>query len=127
MVNSTRPVRFELHIRPLVRLLDQDRMLIDPAKRIDLWDYDQVRLNADKIINRLKADMPPGNYGGPWPQEWIALFQRWKDEGFLRLQVGSADANEYRASRTGTIVSVTGQGKFPAEGFQAWLDPFFAE
>jgi hypothetical protein len=44
-----------------------------------------VRSNKDAILQRLQARdgsmMPPASAGGPWPDEWIALFQRWIQEG----------------------------------------------
>ena len=115
---STRPVRYELHIRPLIRLLDRDNM----AWAFDLWDYDQTRANADAILRRAAADMPPVAYGGPWPEEWLALFQRWKDEGFQRLDIGVADAPGYTARRNGDTVTITARGTAPTPGYRAWLD-----
>src|SRR5262245_4642172 len=94
---ADRPVRYEIHIRPLVRLIDRDNM----AWRMDLWNYDQVRENAAVIVERLQADMPPTAYGGQWPAEWIALFQRWIAEGFGKLDLGTVDATGYIAARNG--------------------------
>jgi hypothetical protein len=47
--------------------------------------YDQVKAQAARILSRLKNEddpMPPADEGGPWPQEWITLFERWITEGF---------------------------------------------
>ena len=120
---ATRPVRYETHIRQLVRLIDRENM----AWAFDLWDYDQVRANADAILLRTNVDMPPPPYGGPWPAEWVALFQRWKDEGFLRLDLGAVDANGYKATRVGDSVTVTGRGTVPTTEYRAWLDATVAE
>jgi hypothetical protein len=114
---ATRPVRYELHIRPLMRMIDRDNM----AWAFDLWDYDQTRANADGILLRTAADMPPPSHGGPWPAEWVALFQRWKDEGFLRLDLGTVDATGYTAVREGEVVTLTGRGSTPTGGYRAWL------
>jgi hypothetical protein len=50
---------------------------------IDLTDYDTVKAMSDRILKRLKGIgrlMPPAADGGPWPDEWIALFERWISE-----------------------------------------------
>jgi len=120
---ATRPIRYELHIRPLVRLIDRDNM----AWAFDLWDYDQTKANADAILLRTAADMPPIPYGGPWPAEWVATFQRWKDEGFLRLDMGTVDPPGYTATRSGESVTLTGRGKTPSNGYRAWLEAAIPE
>jgi hypothetical protein len=120
---ATRPVRYELHIRPLVRLIDRENM----AWAFDLWDYDQARANADAILLRTAADMPPHPYGGPWPAEWVATFQRWKDEGFLRLDLGTVDTPGYKATRVGETVTLTGRGTTPSSGYRAWLEGVVTE
>lgn len=114
-----RPVRFELHILPMMRLIDRDHMI---EVGLDLFSYDTVKARAQRILDRLRDrsdSMPPLNYGGPWPEEWIALFQRWKDEGFLRL--GSATA-KYRATRDGELVTLTASGMLPNQNDVAWFD-----
>lgn len=123
MADNDRAVRFELHIRPLMRLLDRDQMLF----RFDLWDYDQVRANADRILTRLRIDMPPARNGGPWPPEWISLFERWLNTGFLRLELGRSDANGYQATRSGTNVTINAMSSVPSQGYQAWLELQVAE
>lgn len=122
MADANRPVRFELHILPLMRIIDHDNM---SPQGIDLWSYDSVRTNADKILDRISPDlsggMPPLKYGGPWPLEWVALFKRWKDEGFQRLELGAADAPGYTITLNGSTVSVQAQGKAPTSGYRSWL------
>jgi hypothetical protein len=63
--------------------MDQQHM----SGAFDLFNYDDVVTHATDILNRLKAVggpvMPP-KPEGPWPDEWIALFQRWVDEGCPR-------------------------------------------
>ena len=117
---TTRPLRFELHIRPLIRLIDRENML--RMFGLDLWDYDQVRARAEDILDRIQADMPPPSYGGPWPEEWIALFQRWYADGCLRLDLGSVESPGYRAVRAGNRVTLTGRGRTPTGGYKAWFD-----
>ena len=121
---ATRPIRYELHIKPMIRLIDRENML---DVGFDLWDYDQARANADAILQRTAADMPPPPYGGPWPAEWVATFQRWKDEGFLRLDLGTVDATGYTATRTGDSVAIAGRGKAPTGGYHAWLQAIIPE
>jgi hypothetical protein len=48
---------------------------------IDLKSYDEVRLNAEGIYVRLADKSMPADASAPWPDEWIALFRRWIDEG----------------------------------------------
>jgi hypothetical protein len=87
MANSRRPI-FELHIRPMFRMLDHVHMSrLAANKRIDFADYQQVRDKSVKIISLLNdsSPMPTRGTGGPWPQEWIDLFVRWTQTGFGRL------------------------------------------
>lgn len=92
MAGNRRPI-FELHIRPMFRLLDQVHMTrLAAAKRIDFSDYDQVKAKHAKIIGFLSdpGPMPPPNTGGPWPREWIDLFVRWTETDFGRLATATA-------------------------------------
>ena len=106
---------FELHIRPMFRGIDRDHMRF----AFDLWDYDQVRENADGILARLQADMPTEATGGPWPDEWVTLFARWMDSGFPRLELGTA---RYALVPAATAVTVRATGTYPAAGYRGWLE-----
>jgi hypothetical protein len=84
---ANRLPRFESHIRPMMRRLDRDAMVA--ARAFDLWSYDDVRSRAERILKRLKKGvdgasgaMPPPTAGGPWPEEWVTLFERWMTLGF---------------------------------------------
>jgi hypothetical protein len=69
------PVGFEDHIRPLFR--EKDRSQMEWA--FDLWSYEDVKENADALLERLKGgDMP---CDGEWPEDQIALFRRWAEGG----------------------------------------------
>lgn len=122
---SDRIPYWELHIRPMFRLLDHERMLSSflGDRRIDLFDYDQVRAKAARILSRLREEppgcMPPDTHGGPWPEEWIALFARWSELGFPRLDVPSA---QWEARRTGDKVRVTARGNKASVTDNVWLD-----
>jgi len=78
-----RATSYSLHIRPLFTAIDIEHM---KAAGLDLSVHDDVRANADAILRRLKGgagvrQMPPASTTGPWPEEWIALFERWTSEG----------------------------------------------
>ena len=68
---------FELHIRPMFRLLDREHMLTG----FDLWELERVWEMRNDILMRLRREgggnMPGVAVGGPWPAEWIDLFERW--------------------------------------------------
>ena len=90
-MTERKPV-FELHIRPMFRLLDRQHMLrIRPE--LDLWDYDAVKNFAPRIVQKVgppNPTMPTPDTGGQWPSEWVTLFSRWVDGGFKRLSLGTA-------------------------------------
>jgi hypothetical protein len=67
------PVTFDAHIRPLFRPMDRQSMRF----AFDLWSADDVRANADAILDRLRAGTMPCD--GTWSDEWIAVFRRWRD------------------------------------------------
>jgi len=81
MAAAAPPVSFATHIRPLFRDIDVQHM----SWFCDLSKYEDVRANADDILDRLsqkgRRQMPPDNAGGPWPPDQIELFQQWKDGG----------------------------------------------
>lgn len=84
---------FELHIRPLFRLMDRQHMLRLAGSTLDLWDYEAVKTHSATILRRLKGEgqrMPTDKTGGPWPPEWVSLFDRWIQGGFRRLSPGTA-------------------------------------
>jgi hypothetical protein len=80
MGQDQRPPVFELHIRPMFRLLDREHMvtLIEPG--FDLWELEKVWEMRNDILVRLRGEgsqnMPGLPLGGPWPAEWSALFVR---------------------------------------------------
>lgn len=107
--------RFELHIRPLFRALDREHM----RSMFDVWRYEDVASQVDSILSRVAADMPTLATGGPWPQEWVALLRRWRDEGLKRLELGAAI---YSLSRVGTKFVLTAKGGYPQGGYRGWLE-----
>ena len=74
---QNRTPQWELHIRPMFNLMDNDHMGY-------LHDVDEVWSRRHQILGRLKArpgSMPPPTEHGPWPNEWTALFERWIEFG----------------------------------------------
>jgi hypothetical protein len=118
-----RPI-FELHIRPMFRVIDRMHMIRLPVgRRVDLSDYDQVKNGHQKIADFLTGGnpMPPIDSGGPWPQEWIDLFARWKDTGFGRLSKATV-ANLQVALAAPDRYVMTGTVAVPHAGATAWFE-----
>ncbi len=69
------PISFELHIKPLFRERDRKSMTF----AFDLWSYDDVRANAEAILERVKAGTMPCD--GTWPPDWVGVFERWTTTG----------------------------------------------
>jgi hypothetical protein len=70
-------VSFAKDIRPLFR----DTPDVDSMKDygLDLSSYEDVKAKAKVIYERLADSSMPCD--GPWPEERLALFKRWMDEG----------------------------------------------
>ena len=66
---------FAQDIQPLFREIDRDSMNF----AFDLWDYQDVRTNAEDILERLTDGTMPCD--GEWPEEQVALFRRWVEAG----------------------------------------------
>jgi len=80
-MHTNRSASFRLHVAPLFREVDVAHM---KPMGLDLSKYESVKESADAILERLQDEespMPPKDSGGPWPDEWIALFARWVREG----------------------------------------------
>jgi hypothetical protein len=107
---------YELHIRPLFRLVDREHMSLF----FNLWDYDAVKQNANMILQRLRSSMPPKSLGGPWPPELVTMFGRWVTAGCPRLVVGTG-AN-YQLTKSGTSYHLECNVQVPNDTMQAWLD-----
>jgi CDGSH-type Zn-finger protein/truncated hemoglobin YjbI len=69
------PVGFEAHIKPLFRERDRQSM----SFAFDLWSAADVGPRATEILARLRDGSMPCD--GAWPEEKIAVFQRWIDSG----------------------------------------------
>ena len=74
---ANRPTSFALHIRPL--FTDGQKQCMSRMIRLD--DYNAMKANAELVFTRLSDKSMPADKTRPWPDEWIALFRRWIDEG----------------------------------------------
>ncbi|CAG8576367.1 11236_t:CDS:1 [Dentiscutata erythropus] len=81
IIGMNRITYFE-NVRPLFTECDEWNMRNQqkrPGIDIQLWSYDNVKTNYDKILARLKArNMPPG---APWSDEQINTFIAWGLDG----------------------------------------------
>jgi hypothetical protein len=117
---------FELHIKPMFRLLDRQHMVrIKPE--MDLWDYDAVKTFTPRILQKVggaNPTMPTADSGGAWPSEWVALLDRWAQGGFKRLTLGTAK-NLKLADEGGGRYMLTCNVAVPAtddDDSYAWLE-----
>jgi len=124
----SRPLYFELHIRPMFRLVDRDHMLAMGNPSFDLFDYGDVRKMTEGtpslMLDWIEGDrMPPDYAGGPWPEEWKALFRRWatdKANPFARLP--RADVTSWRATREEDVITLAAQGTKPSSADATWIE-----
>ena len=75
MVTAGNTPSFARDIQPLFRESDRESMEF----AFDLWDYQDVRANAENILERLSEGSMPCD--GEWPEEHITLFRRWIEAG----------------------------------------------
>lgn len=129
---SNRIPRFETHIRPMMRRLDRDRMI----GAFDLWEYHDVvhpdhlsgivdRVSRAKASENPHGEMPPTEYGGPWPVEWIDLFNRWVDIGCPRLEQVTSEVEFAITPITSEVSSLVAKGQNPEFGYAVWLEREF--
>ncbi len=124
-----RIIRFESHIRHMIRKVDRDRIL----NRFDLWNYDDVVANVDMILDRINraqhspvhGEMPPTSFDGPWPNEWLALFKCWKEAGCPQLESPTAGLTCTVTRISPSILSLKVERTNPEVGFAVWLETVF--
>jgi hypothetical protein len=68
-------VGFEQDVRPLFR--ERDRRSMESF--FDLWSYEDVRDNAEAILDRVSDGSMPCD--GEWTPEQVGVLQRWIDAG----------------------------------------------
>jgi len=66
---------YEKDIKPLFREKDRASM----QRVFDLWSYDDVSENADKILGAVQAGKMPCD--GAWPEDRVELLARWVEGG----------------------------------------------
>jgi hypothetical protein len=66
---------FERDIKPLFKEGDRKAM----SFAFDLWSYQEVRDNAEMILDQLVAGRMPCY--GAWPEEQVARFRTWTETG----------------------------------------------
>jgi len=98
--------------------------------RFDLYDYNKVREFSDRIARRTAFDMPTIDHGGPWPTEWVDLFNRWVKGGddpkvgpppFARLDLASGTYTAVRDTTNRELVTVTASVVRPSPKSFIWL------
>lgn len=121
---ATRQPVFELHIRPMFRVIDWAHMLPKRigTEQIDLWNYDFVSNHAKAIYEELTSaiPMPTRMTGGPWPEEWIAVFERWRSEGCKRLSL--AAGSDYKLRLIGSSLTLSCSATLQDVSSRAWFD-----
>lgn len=68
---------FAADIRHLFRTRDVESM--KRVRSLDLSSYDEVRDQADAILDRLRAGNMPCD--GAWPADQVSLFAKWISDG----------------------------------------------
>jgi hypothetical protein len=68
-------VGFERDVKPLFRERDRSSMI----RSFDLWNYDDVRANADAILDRVSDGSMPCDE--EWTPEHVGVLQSWIDAG----------------------------------------------
>ena len=72
---QTPPPSFAADIKPLFR--EQDRRAM--TFMFDLWEYDDVRVDAEAILSAMETgDMP---CDGAWPEDRVSQLRRWVEAG----------------------------------------------
>jgi len=73
--NPDGSIGFERDVKPLFRERDRRSMF----RSFDLWSYDDVRANADAILDRVSDGSMPCD--SEWSEEQIDVLRRWIDAG----------------------------------------------
>ena len=74
-MGDAKTLGYQEDIKPLFREKDRERM----SFAFDLFTYDDVKENAEAILERLEeGDMP---CDGAWPDEQVTTFRSWVQSG----------------------------------------------
>ena len=74
-MNANETVSYEADIKPLFRERDRESM----KGAFDLWSYDDVKQNADAILEQVEAGSMPCD--GAWPVDQVELVRNWIAQG----------------------------------------------
>ena len=66
---------YETEVKPLFRERDPGAIFSD----FDLWSYDDVKADAEAILDQVAGRNMPCD--GAWPDERVELFRAWIAEG----------------------------------------------
>src|SRR5262245_19190430 len=128
MADQNRAPVFELHIRPMFRILDREHMA-KWVNSFDLWDLTAVWRQRNEILTRIRdtQDMPGARYGGPWPSEWVQIFERWVTTGTdsevgHHLVLATTAGNYQVQSLGGEKRRLTVNVAAPTEHCRAWFE-----
>jgi hypothetical protein len=69
-------------ISQLFSPMDVNHMRFQPKFPVSLDDYEEVKNNADAILDSVSSNSMPLLPEGPWTEERVNLFKQWKDNGF---------------------------------------------
>ncbi len=72
---EAKSVSYDQEIKPLFRETDRDSML----ESFDLWSYEDVRDNADAILERIEDGSMPCD--APWPPDQVETLRSWIEAG----------------------------------------------
>jgi hypothetical protein len=75
---------FQKDILPLFTETDIDHMKgTDNPVYLDDYDYMKDPDHARSVYHKVSTgQMPPSEYGGPWPEDKVTLFKTWMDGGY---------------------------------------------
>ncbi|MDQ4032331.1 MAG: hypothetical protein M3332_08715 [Actinomycetota bacterium] len=131
MTAQQRPPVFDVHIRPMFRLLDREHMMTLATPPIDLWDLDAVWAERGDILARVRGEgsqnMPGVQVGGPWPPEWVTLFERWLATGSdvepgHHLVLAKPDGPYKVRTLSGNRRRLTATVIAPTDGCRVWFE-----
>jgi CDGSH-type Zn-finger protein/truncated hemoglobin YjbI len=91
LAHPDEPVSFEHHVKTMFRHRDRESMKF----AFDLWFYDDVKTNAQAILERLSNGSMPCD--GAWPRERIEAFSRWVGHGHATVVTGRLRPAECKA------------------------------
>jgi hypothetical protein len=104
-------------------MLDRDHM----KQRLDLWLLADVWQMREGILDQIRGDrMPPGAVGGPWPEEFVTLFERWLQTGTNEMpghHLEDVTAQSYELKKVfGQRLRLEATVMVPTAGYHVWFE-----